>query len=272
MVVRSLSSAGEYYPTAPARRQPRAIRSGGSIMRISFISLAAVAVLVAAYGSSSATGAAPATGAPTNAPKASAQTADSGMASSGPTNRPTGAGSSEPDACSLLTTGEATAALGEAVDAGVVPTSGERSCLWSTTKLSTNAVEISVTGMDTFNPDQKSISGLTITKVSGVGDAAHFVSMGGGYQNLAFRKVRLRCRCRSCSRAPRITRFWPWRRPLPWRHSAGSRFENKKRPAPLRAPAFSFPAIPLGSRRRKGLVDRGRPCPAATERSPAAGP
>ncbi|HEX7491923.1 MAG TPA: hypothetical protein VF337_09510 [Candidatus Limnocylindrales bacterium] len=110
------------------------------------------------------------------------------MTSSGPTNGPTGAGPAEPDACTLLTADDAAAALGEAVDPGVVPTDGARSCLWSTTKLSTHAVEISVIGMGSFKPDQKSIPGLTITQVSGIGDAAYFVSMGGGYQDLAFRK------------------------------------------------------------------------------------
>jgi hypothetical protein len=157
-------------------------------MRKSLISLAAMAVLVAACGSSAASGGAPATGAPSNGPQASAQSADTGLASTNPTSGPTSAGPVTLDACTLLTAGEAAAALGEAVDPGKVPTPGARSCLWSTTKLSTHAVEISITDIKAFNPDKPSIPGLTITKVSGVGDAAYFESMGGGFQSLNFRK------------------------------------------------------------------------------------
>jgi hypothetical protein len=108
--------------------------------------------------------------------------------SANPTNGATGAGPAALDACTLLTAGEAAAALGEPVDAGTVPTPGARSCLWSTTKLSANAVEISITDIKAFNPDKPSIPGLTITKVSGIGDAAYFVSMGAGFQSLNFRK------------------------------------------------------------------------------------
>jgi hypothetical protein len=78
--------------------------------------------------------------------------------------------------------------LGEAVDPGTVPSPGAHSCLFSTTRLSGNGVEISIIGITSFNPDQKSITGLTITKVSGIGDAAYYVSIGAGSQVLNFRK------------------------------------------------------------------------------------
>ena len=140
-------------------------------------------LVVAACGGSAATGAGPTTGSQTS----------SGPTAAGATGAPTaGAPTSgapkELDACKLLTAAEAATALGEPVDPGTVPTPGARSCLFTTTKLSTNAVEISITGINSFNPDQKSIPGLTITKVSGIGDAAYFVSIGAGYQTLNFRK------------------------------------------------------------------------------------
>jgi hypothetical protein len=42
--------------------------------------------------------------------------------------------------------------------------------------------------VDTFNPTQKSITGLTITQISGIGDAAYTVSLGAGHVVLNVRK------------------------------------------------------------------------------------
>jgi hypothetical protein len=142
-----------------------------------------MAVLVAACGSSAATG-----GAPTGAPGSGSPT-DAPHGSSGSAASATPAGAPKTlDACTLITADEAAAALGKPVDAGAPPTPGAHSCLFSDKGVSADGVEISLTGIASFNPDQKSISGLTITKVSGIGDGAYYVSMGAGYQVLNVRK------------------------------------------------------------------------------------
>jgi hypothetical protein len=151
-------------------------------MRRTLILLAFVTGLVAACSGSAATGGLPAGGtgsAPTQAG------ATQGGATQGATVAPaTPAGPPQQlDACTLITTAEASAALGgEPVDAGVVPTPGAHSCLFAghpAQGLDLNAVEISLTGAGVFKPGQKSVPGLTFTPVSGVGDAAYYVSLSG---------------------------------------------------------------------------------------------
>jgi hypothetical protein len=95
------------------------------------------------------------------------------------------------DACSLLTAADAQAALGEPVDPGVPPEAGAHSCIFAghpAVGLDLNSVEISLTDVAAFDPSKKSIAGLTITPVSGIGDAAYYVSMGAGYEVLNVRK------------------------------------------------------------------------------------
>jgi hypothetical protein len=92
------------------------------------------------------------------------------------------------DACTLITAAEAAAVLGKPVDPGQVPEPGVHSCLFSSSALSTDAVEISITSVADFKPTQKSIPGLTITQVSGIGDDAYYMSMGAGYEVLSVRK------------------------------------------------------------------------------------
>ena len=139
--------------------------------------LAFAAGLVAACGSSAAT---PAAGTQAGATQATGTQAT--------TNAPTGGAPKTLDACSLITADEAAAALGEPVDPGTVPEPGADSCLFSAHALSVNGVEISLTGLGSFDPTKKSIPGLTITPVSGVGDAAYYVSLGAGYEVLNVRK------------------------------------------------------------------------------------
>ena len=95
------------------------------------------------------------------------------------------------DACTLITADEAAAALGEPVDPGTAPEPGANSCLFSghpAQGIDINAVEISITSAGDFDPTKKSIPGLTITPVSGVGDAAYYVSLGAGMVVLNTRK------------------------------------------------------------------------------------
>jgi pilus assembly protein FimV len=144
--------------------------------------------LVAACSSSGSTGTPGATGpaGATGAPPAGTGAAQS------TTNAPISGTPKTLDACSLITAAEASTAIGgEPVDPGAPPEPGASSCLFTShpaqgTDL--NSVEISITGSGAFNPNQKSIAGLTITPVSGVGDAAYYVSIGAGFQVLSVRK------------------------------------------------------------------------------------
>ena len=156
-------------------------------MRRTFIALALVGGLVAACGSSAATGAPQATTTPAGATQAGATVA----AATAATPATTAGAPGTLVACSLLTADEAAAALGEPVDPGTVPTPGARSCIFAghpAQGVDFNSVEISVTDVKAFKPDQKSIAGLTITPASGIGDAAYYVSMGAGYEVLNVRK------------------------------------------------------------------------------------
>ena len=150
-------------------------------MRRTLIGLALVAGLVAACGGSTATGAPQAGGSPAGVPTGAATTEAPAGAN------PTGAAGAL-DACSLITAAEAAAALGQPVAAGVVPEPGASSCIFVDSAQAANAVDIEITRVADFKPDQKSIPGLAITPVSGVGDAAYYVNLGGGYETLNVRK------------------------------------------------------------------------------------
>jgi hypothetical protein len=153
-------------------------------MRRTILALALVSGLVAACGSSAATGA------PTAATTQAAATA-AGATSAAATPATTAGAPVTLDACKLITTDEAAAVLGEPVDPGTVPTPGATSCLFSShpaTGVDMNSIEISLIRVSEFTPDKKSIPGLTFTPVSGIGDGAYFVSMGAGHTVLNVRK------------------------------------------------------------------------------------
>jgi hypothetical protein len=157
-------------------------------MRRTLILLGIVAGLVAACGGATATGALPAAGTPAGATQAGATQAGAPQATLGVTAVPTNGVAKTLDACTLITTAEAAAAVGEPVDPGAPPEPGSSSCLFTAQAISINSVEITITSVADFNPDKPSITGLTITKVSGVGDAAYTLSIGPGYIVLNVRK------------------------------------------------------------------------------------
>jgi hypothetical protein len=148
-------------------------------MRKTLVVLAVVAGLVAACSGSAGTDRPQTSGVP-NAPTQGAQ---------GATGNPGGGAPNEPDACSLITQAEAASALGEPVDPGAVPEQGASSCLFSASAgITINSVEISITTGSDFDSSKPSIPGLTITKISGIGDDAYSVSMGAGYIVLNVKK------------------------------------------------------------------------------------
>jgi hypothetical protein len=161
-------------------------------MRRTLAILAVVAGLVAACSGSGATGAPPAAATPAGGTQAVATPAGATPVAPGATDTPAAGPPTTLDACKLITAGEATAALGgEPVDAGVVPTPGASSCLFAghpATGIDINGVEISITDVGDFDPNKKSIPGLTITPISGIGDAAYTVSIGPGLVVLKVRK------------------------------------------------------------------------------------
>jgi hypothetical protein len=154
-------------------------------MRRTLISLAFVAALVAACSGSAATGGLPAGG--TGAASTQAGATQAGGTQAATVATPAGA-PKQLDPCTLITADEAAAAIGEPVDPGAPPEPGSSSCLFTAQALSINSVEITITSVADFNPDKPSITGLTITKVSGVGDAAYTVSIGPGHIVLEVRK------------------------------------------------------------------------------------
>jgi hypothetical protein len=159
------------------------------MMRRTLVVLGLVLGVVAACGGSTATGTAQATGTQPTGTQATGTQAGATQTATSAAQSPTGGAPQQLDACSLITSDEASTALaGKPVDPGVVPEPGAHSCLFSTTLLSTDGVEISVTSVADFKPTQSSIPGLTITQVSGIGDDAYYVSMGAGYQVLNVRK------------------------------------------------------------------------------------
>ena len=151
-------------------------------MRKTLVMLGFVVGLVAACSGSAATGAPQASGTPAAGTQSAATQA-------APAATDTAAGAPVAlDACSLITADEAAAVLGKPVDPGQVPTPGAHSCLFTTTALGIGSIEISITSVRDFKPTQKSIAGLTITQVSGIGDDAYYISMGAGYEVLNVRK------------------------------------------------------------------------------------
>jgi hypothetical protein len=160
-------------------------------MRKTLAILAVVAGLVAACSGSGATAAPPAAATPAGATPVAATPAGATPVAPGTTDTPAAGAPTTLDACKLITTDEAAAALGEPVDPGAVPEAGSSSCLFSghpATGISIDGVEISITGLGGFDPNKKSIPGLTITPISGVGDAAYYVSIGAGHQVLNVKK------------------------------------------------------------------------------------
>jgi hypothetical protein len=156
-------------------------------MRKTLILLALVTGLVAACSSSAATG-----GLPAGGTQAASTPAGGTQIAVPATGAPTVGTPTTLDACKLITADEASAALGgEPVDPGVVPTAGAHSCLFSghpAQGVGTDGVEISLTGAGVFKPGQKSITGLTFTPLSGLGDAAYYVSMDAGSDVLNVQK------------------------------------------------------------------------------------
>ena len=156
-------------------------------MRRTLVLLGFVVGLIAACSGSSATGSLPATGTP-DATQAGATSTGAGATGAGATGSPTTGTPKTLDACSLITASEAAAALGKPVDPGAAPEPGAHSCLFSDAGISIDSVEISITSVADFKPTQKSIPGLTITQVSGIGDDAYYVSLGTGLVVLNVRK------------------------------------------------------------------------------------
>jgi hypothetical protein len=155
-------------------------------MRRTLIMLAFVTGLVAACSGSAATGAPQAPGTQAGASQGAATQPATAATDTAAAGAPKAL-----DACTLITTDEAAAALGEPVDPGTVPEPGASSCLFSghpAQGISIDGVEISITGLGGFDPNKKSIPGLTITPVSGVGDAAYYVSIGAGHVVLNVKK------------------------------------------------------------------------------------
>ena len=152
-------------------------------MRKNLILLGFVVGLVAACSGSTATGAPPANGTPPAATQAGAT-----QAAPVATDTTAAGAPKELDPCKLITDAEAAAVLGKPVDPGQPPEPGASTCLFTTTGLSLDSIEITVLDLAEFKPTQKSITGLTITQVSGIGDDAYYISIGGGHVVLNVRK------------------------------------------------------------------------------------
>jgi hypothetical protein len=152
-------------------------------MRRTLIVLGLVMGVVTACSGSSATGAPPASGTQAAATQASATQIAAGATDTAPAVAPKSL-----DACSLITTAEAAAVLGKPVDAGAVPEPGASSCIFVESTKAIDSIEISITRVADFKPTQKSIPGLTITQVSGIGDDAYYVNGGPGFLVLNVRK------------------------------------------------------------------------------------
>ncbi len=157
--------------------------------------LGVVVVAGACSSASTATPGGPAAPASYAASAPSAQAAPPASGSNGPASASSapasaaagGGGGSLTDACALLTEAQVTAALGVTVGAGAPPGPGQHSCLWSDKDV-TYTVELSITDGGVFNDTEGgSMSGITITKVSGIGDAAYYFD-GGVVFSLYFAK------------------------------------------------------------------------------------
>jgi hypothetical protein len=86
------------------------------------------------------------------------------------------------EACTLLTDAQVSAALGAPTDPGK-PIAAPTSCQWvgkgKFATLTANNVIGGKTALDRFEPGKKSLPGITVEPVSGVGDDAYYVYFTG---------------------------------------------------------------------------------------------
>ncbi len=109
---------------------------------------------------------------------ATATTAATAPAASGPLT----------DACALLTDAQVTAAVGVTMGPGEPPGAGEHSCLWTDQDVVYSA-ELSIVDAGAFNSGMTgSTQGVTVTKVSGVGESAYYLDAGVAGLSLFFSK------------------------------------------------------------------------------------
>ena len=150
-------------------------------MRKHWIGLVLVAGLVAACGSSIATGNPPPGATPAGATPAAQGASDTPAAAA--------AAASALNPCSLITVDEAATALGGPADPGQVSSNGKY-CYFYAHGSTDNSVEIYLTDPIQFLPKQSSIAGVfEVTQVSSVGDAAYYVNdVSGGTVGLNMKK------------------------------------------------------------------------------------
>lgn len=174
------------------------------MLRIMFPAIAIVAVLLfAACSSSNGSGSNTAThsptpisagngnaaGSPDTAGNSTPESADGGGTSPSPGVSATGAANAgTADPCSLLTQAEVSAALGEAVDGGALSDSDPHECIWTATESLTTALIGTNIALSSFQHDEDtgSSNGISVTKVSGVGDDAYYLG-AAALQTLYFR-------------------------------------------------------------------------------------
>src|SRR5664279_1927128 len=109
-----------------------------------WIGLALVMGLVAACGGSAATGTLQGNGTPAGGTQSGTTQPSTGA--TGATGTPTSGAPKTLDACTLITSAEAAAALGKPVDAGAPPEPGAHSCLFvASGNVTSDSVEISIT-------------------------------------------------------------------------------------------------------------------------------
>lgn len=105
---------------------------------------------------------------------------------------PPAASGTAPDACALLTEAEVSAALGETVSAGVLSGINAPSCNWQDANGGGATLdyptEPSMVG--TIAPGEAGNSAITLTPVTGLGDAAAYTADGTIGADLAVRKGR----------------------------------------------------------------------------------
>ena len=132
--------------------------------------------LVAACGGSATIGSLQASRTPAGGTQTGAsQAAASATGTTAASGSATGSAQSGPIACSLITTAEASAALGDTVAAGVAPVAGENTCVFSGPVFKLTSVQIAVIALAEFTPTQASVpSSFTVTQAPGIGDAAYY--------------------------------------------------------------------------------------------------
>ena len=148
-------------------------------MRRTLIMLAFMAALVAACGGAAATGGLPIGDLPADGTQAAATPAAATQAAAGSavvSGNPAGGDPTTPVACTLVTTLEATTALGETVAAGTNPGLGENVCIFSgQPSYGINFVELRVVNPAEFLPGRAPVAGVfDRIPVSGVGDEAYY--------------------------------------------------------------------------------------------------